>query len=637
MRRFLMFLGLALAATGLRAWSGDHWFDPPKSPRVANYQIEGELDWQDKVLRGREALTWRNTGYAPTTELPLHLYLNAFKGPQTLFYKENGSPSAADPRQWGYCRLTGLRMDGLELDGHPGEDATVYWVRLPRPVPPGAGVRLEIEWESRFPQVRTRTGWSRDFLMGAQWYPKAGVYQGDHWNCRAYHPGTGFFADFGTYDVTLSVPAGLELAHTGTRVQDSEEPTPADPRRPGNRLWELHAEDVHDFAWAALARERWIRLSFKYRDVRVTCFLPPSSKGEFERQHAAVRALLKDAGEWLFPYPYPVLTLVDVPDGAAGPDPLAYPTLAVAPAPPFLPLRLRLRPEQATIHELGHQWFFGMLAADATEEPWLDKGLATWLARKTLERTFQGTFNSRRFQAAPGADGDADYWRDPSVDPLTRSAYQTRDRESGRIAAQAKAPLVLDQLEALLGRPLMERVVHEYAGEMAFRHPTRQDFQRIAERVTGRNLASFWHDFLEGTEVLDVVIQSVTTQDVLEGGWMDAPGGPRFAAPQPAAPGRRGRITLLRRGGLSLPMTLWVRLENRVEQRLAWDGQDRWATFEFDSPVTAAVLDPDGNYPMLKDRLHASYAAKPVRRGLHYWSQLVWGAITGLLQGIGMG
>jgi hypothetical protein len=436
----------------------------------------------------------------------------------------------------------------------------------------------------------------------------------------------------------LSLPGAPHLAHSGTRAQGGpEDPLPADPRRPGNRVWQLHAEDVRDFAWAALPRERWRRRGFDYRGVHVTCFLQPPAQAGYERQRLAVQAALKHAGEWLFPYPYPVLTLVDVPAGTGGIDHLEYPTLAATPAPAFLPFRLRLQPEQTSIREIGHQWFFGILAADAAEEPWLDEGLATWFARRIMERTYQGTFNSRRFQAAPGTGGTAAYWRAPEVDPLSQSAYQTRDPQSRRIAAQAKAPLVLDQLEAMLGRPLMEQVVQEYAREMAFRHPTRHDFQRIAERVSGRNLASFWRDFVEGTDVLDVVIQSVTNQEVLEGGWMDAPGGPKFAAPQPAAPGRRCFVTLVRRGGLRLPVTLWARLENRTEQRITWDGQDRWATFEFDSPVTAAILDPDGNYPMLKDRLHAAYAAKPVRRGLHYWSQLAWGAITGWLQGIGMG
>ena len=646
MWRWLMIMGLMLGPAGLGAWTPERWFDRPRSPRIANYKVEAVLDWKDKVLAGQETLTWRNTGTAATAELPLHLYLNAFKGPQSLFFKEKGGVAgpgpggwdAGDARHWGYCRLLSARMENQALDGPFGEDETVYWLRLPRPVAPGESVRLEIAWESRFPLVHTRTGWSRDFLMGAQWFPKAGVYEGEKWNCRAYHTGTGFYADFGTYDVELSLPNGLLLAHTGTQVnfKTPEDITP-DPRRPANVVWKLHAEDVHDFAWAVMPTQSWGYDTFSYRGVQVFCFFQPAHTGGFRRQRHAVEAALKLAGEWFFPYPYPVLTLIDVPEGAEGADRMDYPTLVAASSGAFDPLSRRLQPELAVIREVGQQWFHGMLASDAAEEPWLSEGFSSWFAEKATERSFQSLFSSRRFQVGTEAAAVAGYWRDPSVDPLTRSGYQTRDLRSGRIAAQFKAPLVLDQMEAMLGRPVLEQVMREYTREVAFRHPTGRDFQRIAEQVTGRSLGAFWHDFMAGTDTLDVVIQRVGVREVLEGGWMEGPGGPVFATPQPASPGRRGSVTLLRRGGLRLPITLWARLENRTEQRVTWDGQDRWVTYEFDSPVVYAILDPDGNYPMLKDRLHANYSVKPARRGLHYWSQLVWGAITGLLQGAGIG
>ena len=646
MWRSVVILGLALAPVGLGAWTPGHWFDKPKSPRIANYRIEAGLDWKEKRLAGQETLSWRNTGTAATSEIPLHLYLNAFKGPQSLFFKEKGGAlgpgeggwDAQEVHRWGYCRLLSVHLGNRLLDGHFGEDETVYWVRLPNPVEPGAAVHLEIAWESRFPLVHTRSGWSRDFLMGAQWFPKAGVYEGDKWNCRAYHAGTGFHADFGTYDVDLSLPSNLLLAHTGTRESGpAAEDLPRDPARPANVVWKLHAEDVHDFAWAVMPRRCWGCQTFDYRGVQVACYFQPANGHSFPRQRTAIQGALKHASEWLFPYPYPVLTILDVPEGAEAADQVEYPTLATASSRPFDPLQLRFQPEQNTIQQVGHQWFYGMLAADAAAEPWLDEGMAAWFSQRSVERRYQSLFNSRRFQVGTDAPALFGYWADPSVDPLSRPGYQTRDLASGVIAARRKAPLVLDQLEAILGRPMMERVMQEYAREMAFRHPTAQDFQRIAERVSGRSLAGFWHDFVDGTDTLDVVIQKVGTQEVLEGGWMESDSGPVFANPQPASPGRRGSVTLLRRGGLRWPITLWVRQENRTEQRITWDGQDRWVTFEFDSPVTVAILDPDGNYPMLKDRLHANYSAKPVRRGLHYWSQMAWGALTGLLQGAGIG
>jgi len=254
-----------------------------------------------------------------------------------------------------------------------------------------------------------------------------------------------------------------------------------------------------------------------------------------------------------------------------------------------------------------------------------------------MERSYHSLLGGRRFQVGTDFIEWAGYWSLPGADPLTRFGFKTLNMQGYFVTAYAKPTLVLNQLEAMLGRPVMEQVMRAYAQEMAFRHPTRLDFKRIAERVSGRDLGGFWRDFVEGTEVLDYAIRSVKEREVTQGGWLFSDKVPVFAAPQPAAPGKVGSLTLERKGGLRVPITLWVRLENKEEQRLVWDGQDRWITYEFDSPVAAAVLDPDGNYPMLKDRLHASYTPKPVRRGFHYWSQMVWGAVAGWLQGCGVG
>jgi len=646
MRRWVIWLCAAIWGASLGAFDPGHWFDKPKSPRIANYHIEAALDWPGKALEGRETITWRNTGTAPTSEFPLHLYLNAFKGPQSILMKELGGKPHRDfdernPRNWGYCRLLSVKLGDRTLDGHYGEDATVWWVRLPHPVAPGETLRLDVAWESRFPKAVMRTGWSGsgtgDFLMGAQWFPKAGVYEGDRWVCHAYHGFTEFYADFGVYDVELSLPNALLLAHTGTQTnfRTDDDVTP-DPKRRLNVIWKLHAEDVHDFAWAVMPSRSWNYKKFEYRGVQVFCFYQPENFTNLERQMLAVRVALRHGADWFLPYPYPVLTVLDLPDEARNADGMEYPTLVTASSVRFDPLRFRNAPEHVTIHEIGHQWFYGMLASNEVDEPWLDEGFTSWFTDRAMERAYQTILGTRRFQVADGSLTAIAYLMNPSVDPVARPGYLARTFDSYAVAAYSKPAMMLQQLEAMVGRPAMEQLVQAYAREFAFRHPTGRDFKRVAERVTGRDLSAFWREWLEGTEILDVVIDRVETREVQAGGWMDSPGGVTFAAPQPSTPGRRGAVTLVRRGGIRAPMTLWVRLEDRSERRLTWDGQDRWATFEFESPVTAAVLDPDGNYPALKDRLHASWSAKPVRRGFHYWAQMAVGALTALLQGAGI-
>jgi hypothetical protein len=624
-------------------WTPGKWFDQPRSPRIANYRIQATLDWVEKTLEGRETISWRNAGTAATSEFPLHLYLNAFKGPQSLFFREGGLGMglSSDSKDWGYCRLTGVRLEGRELQGHFGEDETVYWVRLPRQVAPGETIQVEVAWESRFPKVKARSGWSGLFLMGGQWFPKVGVYQRDSWNCHAYHANTEFFSDFGVYDVELSMPNALLLAHAGTCIPqkgaDGQDYDAApDPKRPLNAIWRLHAEDVHDFAFAVMPQRSWGYKLYEYRKTQIFYFTQGENMENLPRQHEAIKAALRLSAEWFFPYPYPVLTVVDVPEGAGGADGMEYPTLITAGSLPFDPFHFRAVPEGVSIHEFGHQYFYGMLASNEFEEPWLDEGFTTWFTARATLRTYHSIFSSRRFQLSADAGEWISYWMDPSVDPLTQWGFRTRDMPSYFRSAYAKPTLVLDQLEAMVGRPVMEQILRAYTTEMAFKHPVRGDFKRIAEKVSGRDLTAFWKDFVEGTDTLDYVIRRVKSPEVFQGGWLDSNKGPVFAAPQSLAPGRRGSITLERRGGLRLPITLWVRLEDKSEQRLLWDGQDRWITYEFDHPVVAAVLDPDGNYPMLKDRLHAAYTVKPLRRGFHYWSQLAWGMVVGLLQGVGL-
>ena len=637
------FAAMGLAA-GPRTWTTEKWFEKPKSPRSASYRIEATLDFEHKTLEGRETLTWRNTGTAPTQELPLHLYLNAFKGPQSLFVKESGgrlrmdrTDRAKESSSWGYCRLLSVRMEGKELSGHDGEDETVRWLSLPRAVAPGETIHVEITWENRYPKVFARSGWSENFLMSGQWFPKVGVYQGDRWNCHAYHANTEFFADFGVYDVALSLPNALGLAHTGTQTNFVTE-IEKDPKHPLNVIWRLHAEDVHDFAWAVMPQESWRKPAmFEYRGVQVFYYINGANRGNFPRQRRAVENALRWSEEWYFKYPYPTLTVIDTPKDASGADGMEYPTLITSSSVAFDPLGVRIEPEVVAIHEYGHQFFYGLLASNEFEEPWLDEGFTSWFTHKAMERSYHSLLGGRRFQVGTDFGEWAGYWFLPSSDPLTRFGFKTLNEMAYNITAYAKPTLVLNQLEAMLGRPVMEQVMRAYTQEMAFRHPTRLDFKRIAERISGRDLGNFWRDFVEGTEILDYAIHGVKEREVTQGGWLFSDKAPVFAAPQPAAPGKVGSISIERKGGLRVPITLWVRLENKEEQRLTWDGQDRWITYEFDSPVTAAVLDPDGNYPMLKDRLHASYTPKPVRRGFHYWSQMVWGAVAGWLQGCGIG
>jgi hypothetical protein len=612
-----------LACFRLAAWTPEKWFDAPKSGRTVHYGIKGVLDWPKKMFEGRMALTWKNTGKSAVHELPFHLCLNAFRDPDAPLMKTAASMSKKKDASWGYCEIKSAAINGAEVPGRDGENETVRWYSLPAPVAPGGSVKIEIAWEAKFPEIIAGAGWTGYYLVASMWYPKIGAYIGDQWVCRPFAGDAAFQGNFGVYDVELSLPNALQLANTGTIVAPLDEsgqpmadkagrPYEAapDPDRKLNFIHKIHAEDVQDFSWVAAPAKTWRLARLDVMDTSVFFYHIPKNGSLAERMKNAVRNALWRAEERFRAYPYPILSIVDLPPEASGAMPA--PTLAMISNIAFDPLSQRVVPEKAVLGQLGRQLFNGPLASSPLDKCPMEAHIADWFADTALDRSFGGLFSSKRFIV--GATFLDRYSKKPfPLGFLTLASFLLPPDLWTATGSQMPTGL-LRQLEGLMGRAALEDAIRAYCTEMAFKRPTNGDFRRAAEGASGQGLGPFWQNHIEGGGTLDYRIQSVSrTADGL------------------------GTIALERLGDIAAPITLWARLENGQEIRQTWDGEDKIATFSFDSPISAAELDPDRAYPGLSSRLHTTYSAKPTRRGIHYWAQNLFGAIGGLLQGMGLG
>ena len=160
---------------------------------------------------------------------------------------------------------------------------------MPAPVAPGDEVVVSIDWESRLPRVRRRTGTKGNFIFLSHWFPKLAVYERERgWRAHPFHMNTEFYADYGTYDVTLDLAeeyAG-KIAGSGQRVGDPEiasgrvvtrfvAPAPADQEAvdPVAARGSKQSTKVHGFAWTAdpdyVVHEemfRWNEWASRYED-----------------------------------------------------------------------------------------------------------------------------------------------------------------------------------------------------------------------------------------------------------------------------------------------------------------------------------------------------------------------------------
>ncbi len=644
---------MAAAAAGALL-SGPARAAAPVSPTVAEYTIEVSLDPATKILQGRERVTWRNPSTDAVTELRFHTYLNGFKNGRTTFMRESGRQLRGDeagnkPGDWGWIDVSSLRISGgpelrpgaryIQPDGNDPGDETVLAVPLPFPVPPRGQITLEIAFEAKLPKIFARTGFVRDYFLVGQWYPKLGVYEPagmrgrktGGWNCHAFHGNSEFYADFANYDVAITVPSRFVVGATGKRVAET---------KAGDRTtYRYVQEQVHDFAWTADPRflvtdftfqapgdvpAGWAALAARetgvadpeqgMRPVSVRLLLQPGHERARERYLRSIKEALSFYGLWFGAYPYETLTVVDPPEDGMGSSGMEYPTLVTG---GFADAELTRWPlakvrlvEVVVIHEIGHQWWYGMVGSNEFEESWLDEGLNDDSEARAMELAYGG----RDLIQLPGGIGLDSisyrrflYTKLPNLDPILRCAWCYASGNSYGTNSYMKVGLFMAQLRNDLGAETFARAQRAFFDEWSFRHPTTSDFFTTFERVSGRDLSTYRRNLIEGTGKLDwQVVTAVSRRTLQEEGVFDRP---------------EGRVTL-EEGRVKLPAKEPAGAKEK-EPRIYASKVLFGNTGDWLHGATAKIAFEDGT--ILERTLPAE--AKWVRYEIRYSSRLAWAVV----------
>ncbi len=585
--------------------------------RVANYTIRARLDPAAKVLSGVERIDWRNAGDQAAPELCFHLYWNAFANSRTTFMREYAVQRPGELGGWdgwGGIEITSVRVNGSDRTAatrpaHPDDpnpsDRTVVRVPLAEPIPPGGAADVEIEFEARIPRLLLRAGYAGRFFFVAQWYPKLGVYRNGEWNCHQYHALAEFFSDFGTYDVTLTVPHRYAVGATGV-LRESRE------NGDGTRTLRYVAEDVHDFAWVADPEFREIRREIDGVPVVLLC--RPRDCRHAERHLEAVGHALAWFRKHVAPYPYPMLTLVDPGWVGARAASMEYPMLVSLRPARWIPRAVRL-PESTAVHEVSHQYWYAVVASNEFEEAWLDEGLSSYSEEKVMEAAYGARSNLVDFfglQADVVALHRSLFLLFGTGEPIAQPAWEFRDWWSYIGATYAKTALALRTLERYAGEEAVLAGLRLFYARWQWRHPTGGDFFRAMSDAAGRDLEWFFEPIFRHGAGVDYAVTRVETSPLepLRGAGAGA------AAPEP--PAYRSRVVIERLGEARLPVDIAVSFAEGPEMREAWDGQARWRQFEYTGTqrVHYAAVDPRGAILLDADPVNNSRMRVSGTRGL---------------------
>jgi hypothetical protein len=628
-----------------------------RSPRNASYSIDVRLDHRSKSLSGRAVLTWRNITNRAVTELPFHLYYNAWRNTRSTWMRENESRHRAPVRdrqadEWGWIEVSAIRLitSASQLvdltarrtyiapdDGNP-DDRTVMSVPLPTPVQPGETVNVELAWTSKVPRTFARTGVVGSSYFIAQWFPKVGVLEDTGWNCHQFHAGTEFFSDYGVYDVRMTVPKGWVIGATGREQQRTEN---AD----GTATHTYHAEDVHDFAWTTSPDLLEYTATFEHPRlpaVKMRLLLQPEHQGQEGRYFEGTRTTLRYYGEWFGAYPYGYITIVD-PAWQSGAGGMEYPTLFTG-GTSWLAPRDVSDPEGVTVHEAGHQFWYAIVGNNEFEHAWIDEGLNTFSTARAIDanpalrvnyfsqRAFGGfiPWVFRDIPLSREIDGnDMGYYRGSAKADVPATPSFLYYPATGGGLTYSKTALWLHTLERYIGWPALQKVLSTFYARWQFRHPKPADFFAIVNEVTGRDMTWFFDQVYRSSNTFDYGVASATSVPVTGKGLVED-GGKMVPITQAAkAVALRTTVVVRRYGEAVFPVDVEVVFSNGEKVVEHWNGRDRWKAFTYEraNGFRSVTVDPTRVLLLDVDYTNNSIAADPhggaaARRWAQRW--MIW-------------
>jgi hypothetical protein len=604
----------------------------PLSQRVVAYNIDAKYDTKSHSLDADETLIYHNLTGQPLDTFPFHLYLNGFQPKATWVHetKRDGTRDVSfekwESKEFGADEIKSFEVVGqgdltsklqfIQPDDGNKDDRSVAQVHLDKPIPPDGYVEFKIKFHDQFPETLERTGWKHDFLLAGQWFPKVGVWWHGAWNCHQFHGATEFFADFGVYDVKVTVPQDEVVGGSGVEVRSVNNPD-------GTKTVTYHGDDIHDFAWTASPHYRIYNDTFQgsMGPVALRIMMQPAHWDQAERHARILKNTLDRFERWYGPYPYKTLTLVD-PDVDSAAEGMEYPTFITGGTNWWTPLGLHL-PELVVEHEFGHQYWYGMVATNEFEDAWMDEGINSYTEVKVLDSIFSPKTSAINQWGVTAGDGEFQrlgYIGVADMDPIARNGWEYANYNSYGGITYGKTAVTLLTLEGVIGEDTMQKAMHTYFMRYRFTHPTKEDFLKTIEEVSGKDLRWYFNQAVYGTQVLDFEVMKAESvpSDWYKENFKEKKGETEYDS----------EVLIHRKGDFVFPVDVEVKFDNGEKVREHWNAQDRWIRYSYHkkAKVESVEVDPDHKIHIDRNNFNNSHITQPNtapgRKLVQYWQFL---------------
>ena len=517
-----------------------------------NYTISVRLNDTAHSLHARMEIEYINNSPDNLEFIYFHLWPNAYSNQQTALARQKSLPENSSmfkhPRARGFIDSLDFRTKGQKLEWeYDGEHKDICKVSLPKKLTPGSTITITTPFYVKLPPAyMSRMGHMQGTYMISQWFPKPAVYDHKGWHPMPYLDMGEFYSEYGSFDVSITVPANYRVAATGNLQNQKEkewlnelaaktgniktfpESNANPPSSDSLKTLRYTEENIHDFAWFADKRYHVLKDSITLdrtgHTVTTWSFFLNDEADLWIKSQEYIRDALKYYSQWYGDYPYENCTAVQGARFAAGGG-MEYPTITVIGTS-----QNDLMLDIVIMHEVGHNWFYGMLGFNERDHGWMDEGINTFSEIRYMEKKYNAPEKLFEFLGNPkfarllGIDHlsyqdvhkymyllQAQLKNDQP--PALHSAEFTRENYSAML--YSKTGIAFWHLYHYLGEEKFNRIMQGFFKEWQYRHPYPEDLQAWFEKESGEDLSWLFQGYLETTKKADYQIRKIKNNKAL--------------------------------------------------------------------------------------------------------------------------
>ena len=515
--------------------------------------IDVELDDENHILRGFEKMVYYNNSPSALNKIIIHLWPNAYKNSNTNLAKQKYSDGSASFKYADSIDLGFIDSLDFKVNGHKvkwqflNEQIDISELHLTNPLRPGDSIIITTPFRVKIPSGKfSRLGHIGQSYQITQWFAKPAVFDKNGWHPMSYLDQGEFYSEFGNYDVSITVPKNYVLMATGDLQNKEELEFLNEKSELTSQLIEENKlpvrdsfgrkdmsfpkssvekktlrfvqKNVHDFAWFTDKRYHVLKgeVDINNRNVTSWALFTNNEAKLWRRSIEYINDATKYFSKWVGEYPYNHVTAVDGTISAGGG--MEYPNITVIGSSGDSKSL-----ETVIIHEVGHNWYYGILGSNERDNAWMDEGLNTYIEIRYMEDKYPNGYENKeekmkergisinipikekelqhisyQFNASRNYD-----------QPLKMGSKNFTQMNYGAMV-YSKTGIGFHYLKSYLGEEVFDDCMNEYFNQWKFKHPSPNDIKLVFEIGSEIKLDWFFEDYIKTIKKTDYSLKKVS-------------------------------------------------------------------------------------------------------------------------------